>query len=511
MQTTFEGTQTAIQSSMITSAFNSLKTGNATLDMLLSFMLINLAGILIAGASKFCGWIYSWLTAKVVSSVKKVHVVQETFQATLEDTKSKDNISLLGSGEEKQKMLIVGILDYVMDNHMEELKSLGVKLINPDKNASYNSDRDYYLRYNVRSFPTLVDVKIGFEGTTFSISYNYVRNEEKVNKTDRGDSIISDTNSNLGSVTVTGPKGCGKQMQKFFTHVWKTYIDKHYPHIPAEVPKRFCYLSIRTDYGLRFRQYSLENRRTFDATFFPQKEQFLKTLDNFLNQSGGFANPNVVWKLGILLHGPPGCGKTTFIKSLANYTGRSIQMVDLTMVRNNEELQKMFFGSQVEGENTTWTLPQNKRIIVCEDFDAGSTTLHKRLTQEEKKNKTPEEDASKTLEMTSGFNMSGFLNTLDGIVEPKGLMWVFTTNMVDNIDPAVLREGRMSIHIHMSHMKIPEMVKMFQFYFPSARIEPSFFEHMDGKYIPAQVECCCQYSTGVSDALQRLRNITTMY
>lgn len=49
--------------------------------------------------------------------------------------------------------------------------------------------------------------------------------------------------------------------------------------------------------------------------------------------------------------------------------------------------------------------------------------------------------------------LSGFLNFIDGLWSSIGdeRIIIFTTNHKDKLDPALLRPGRMDVHIHMSY------------------------------------------------------------
>ncbi|CAK9152265.1 unnamed protein product, partial [Ilex paraguariensis] len=49
--------------------------------------------------------------------------------------------------------------------------------------------------------------------------------------------------------------------------------------------------------------------------------------------------------------------------------------------------------------------------------------------------------------------LSGFLNFIDGLWSSCGdeRIIIFTTNHKDKLDPALLRPGRMDVHIHMSY------------------------------------------------------------
>ena len=53
-------------------------------------------------------------------------------------------------------------------------------------------------------------------------------------------------------------------------------------------------------------------------------QAIVQLVDNFLNKRGKFAIPGYPHKLGFLLHGPPGTGKTSFIKVRLNPLCRTL-------------------------------------------------------------------------------------------------------------------------------------------------------------------------------------------
>eukprot|EP00629_Pelagomonadales_sp_RCC1024_P017537 CAMPEP_0119264472 /NCGR_PEP_ID=MMETSP1329-20130426/3545_1 /TAXON_ID=114041 /ORGANISM="Genus nov. species nov., Strain RCC1024" /LENGTH=324 /DNA_ID=CAMNT_0007264245 /DNA_START=62 /DNA_END=1032 /DNA_ORIENTATION=- len=64
-----------------------------------------------------------------------------------------------------------------------------------------------------------------------------------------------------------------------------------------------------------YKRYALAAHKTFDSLFFPEKDKLLGLLDAFHAGRGRFAVKGSPRKLGVLLHGPPGTGKTSLIKA----------------------------------------------------------------------------------------------------------------------------------------------------------------------------------------------------
>ncbi|CAE8612404.1 unnamed protein product [Polarella glacialis] len=129
-----------------------------------------------------------------------------------------------------------------------------------------------------------------------------------------------------------------------------------------------------------YRRYKLADEKTFRSLFFPEKEVLVQLLDHFKNRSGKYAIPGYPHKLGLLLHGPPGTGKTSLIKVLAHHTGRSIVNVPLAKIKTNTELMQLIFDQKynVEGIETPQRLRIKDVIFVMEDVDAVSDIVHRR-------------------------------------------------------------------------------------------------------------------------------------
>ncbi|PWA66571.1 ATPase, AAA-type, core [Artemisia annua] len=169
------------------------------------------------------------------------------------------------------------------------------------------------------------------------------------------------------------------------------------------------------------------------------KEKVISDLDRFLRRREYYRTVGKAWKRGYLLYGPPGTGKSSLVAAMANYLNFDIYDLQLTDIKSNSELRRLLVTTA------------NRSILVVEDIDC-SVELHDRLNVEAakalaQKNKHP------SFENENKITLSGFLNFIDGLWSSCGdeRIIIFTTNRKDKLDPALLRPGRMDVHIHMSY------------------------------------------------------------
>ncbi|CAJ2649755.1 putative mitochondrial chaperone BCS1-B-like protein [Trifolium pratense] len=185
-----------------------------------------------------------------------------------------------------------------------------------------------------------------------------------------------------------------------------------------------------------------------------KKKEIMEDLIDFANGQSFYHKTGRAWKRGYLLYGPPGTGKSSMIAAMANFLGYDIYDLELTEVHNNSELRKLLMKTS------------SKSIIVIEDIDC-SINLSNR-----KKNKNNGSAVSSVNSVSvssrsyydtgvggggeengNSITLSGLLNFTDGLWSCCGSerIFVFTTNHIEKLDPALLRSGRMDMHIFMSY------------------------------------------------------------
>eukprot|EP00980_Cylindrotheca_fusiformis_P020106 scaffold7176_cov134-Cylindrotheca_fusiformis.AAC.3 len=132
--------------------------------------------------------------------------------------------------------------------------------------------------------------------------------------------------------------------------------------------------------GIKYKRYKLSDEKTFDSLFFKEKPELLGLIEHFTNKTGKYSIKGYPHKLGVLLHGPPGTGKTSLIKALAEKTNRSIVNVPLSKVATNSELMSIFFDRSyhVEGASVPVKMSFKDVIFVMEDVDAASKIVKRR-------------------------------------------------------------------------------------------------------------------------------------
>jgi hypothetical protein len=203
--------------------------------------------------------------------------------------------------------------------------------------------------------------------------------------------------------------------------------------------------------------YAMLDRRELKTVIIEKtlKQSLVKAIEDFQKSEDWYLSRGLPWKKTFVLHGKPGTGKTSLIKALASHFNLNVCRLNLNSL------------SDAMLEEALANLPGNS-ILVIEDFDSAKAT---RMRHAMKKNEAmqahtvkldssgkpdleltinaipssrdePVDPMAKLMENMEPLTLSGILNALDGIASLHGTLIFLTTNTLQDIDPAVIRKGR---------------------------------------------------------------------
>lgn len=255
-----------------------------------------------------------------------------------------------------------------------------------------------------------------------------------------------------------------KQLEE--TGIAKEQIAEELGIPPVKVLK-----SVKTDSKLVVKSVGKKYANFLNLYLPKQQDVALQNLlDTFCNdkvEAKAYGIPN---KLGICLYGPPGCGKTTLIATIASYLGLDLFYAQINGLSNNE-LSMIF--DHVNGTNV------NGGIIVIEDIDNVSPAVLNAKARDRRGITMSSDDTS--------FTLDHLLNLLDGAMTYENSVVIMTTNFIEDLEPSLLRPGRVDSRIELSFADHWQIRKLFA-RIVGRNLEESVLQSIKEKaYSPAQL------------------------
>lgn len=141
-----------------------------------------------------------------------------------------------------------------------------------------------------------------------------------------------------------------------------------------------------------------EKNVTWDDIYLPEgvKEEIKDSIEGFLKAENFYKENRIPWKMGMLLYGHPGCGKTSIIKAIISQYNFKPVTVDVTGGNVDELLKEAFF----------YASKQAPALLYLEDINEM---------------------------LTKDANLSNFLQLMDGIEARNGLYIIGTANDISKL------------------------------------------------------------------------------
>lgn len=189
-------------------------------------------------------------------------------------------------------------------------------------------------------------------------------------------------------------------------------------------------ITVRSNSGHYWDSTFHPNTKTFDKLFFENKDVLISKIDSFLSSEQWYSDRGIDYKLGIMLEGPPGTGKTECAKMIAKYTDRPLCLVKLTSLSDSQAAH-------------VFSMIPPKSVILIDDIDVGM------------KGRDDKE---------SGVSLATLLSFLGGATPLHNVIVVITTNRPEILDGALVRKGRIDLRLRLDYAKkkyIAQYIKMF--------------------------------------------------
>jgi len=183
--------------------------------------------------------------------------------------------------------------------------------------------------------------------------------------------------------------------------------------------------------------------RTMDSVILPEavKSKILNDISRFLlpETKTFYFRHGIPYRRSFLFYGAPGAGKSSLIQAIAGHFKRSISFLQLT-------------DKDMSDTSLLTAIQQLKKgtIVVLEDIDS--------CFSKDRNNKIQH----------SKVTFSGLLNALDGVGSSHGQIFILTTNLRDQLDPALIRCGRVDVQIEFTHAVEEQIIKMWGAFYPEA-------------------------------------------
>ncbi len=224
--------------------------------------------------------------------------------------------------------------------------------------------------------------------------------------------------------------------------------------------------------------------RRLNTVFIPDENKQLihDSMKRFLEARSWYLMHGIPYRTGYCFYGPPGTGKTTLARAICGEFNLRLYILNLSSFTDatfSEALANVEPGS----------------VVLIEDIDC----FHESWVRDSANSGQIYKPSKDSL------TLSGLLNGIDGATCSDGTVFIYTTNRLEMIDPALLRPGRVDHVLYVGAHTPETFAQAMAAYYPGFAVPEEVA--LGAGLTPAQLQQQVMVHRGDPQAvLQALRN-----
>jgi len=204
----------------------------------------------------------------------------------------------------------------------------------------------------------------------------------------------------------------------------------------------------------------LMEKRRLETVVMPVgiKEEIIKDYAWFRENSEWYKSKGIPYHRGYLFAGLPGTGKTSLALSLACHFNCSVYLLPVTKLFDSHRINTIVRGIS------------KGSIVLIEDIDRMAEVA----STNKKSNEQNVDDPMMLLKEAAGNGNSNvrecfrnLLQIMDGVMTPSDTIFILTSNNPQNIDPTLLRTGRVDRKYEFGNATPEQARELFMQFFPN--------------------------------------------
>jgi hypothetical protein len=218
----------------------------------------------------------------------------------------------------------------------------------------------------------------------------------------------------------------------------------------CKIDKKRLKMYISSEDGGYFENIGSRPKRSLKSVFLPKekKNAIVDLISKFIDPKTiqRYEEYGINHKLTILFEGIPGTGKSSLIAALASHFNLNIALISFTPKMTDVGFMRCMRSWECKKSNSEENGDERNTLLVIEDMDC---IFKERKSNDEHRNMV---------------TFSGILNALDGLTTCENQIVILTTNHIENLDPALIRPGRVDHIMRFDYATKEQIKEIFSVY-----------------------------------------------